>query len=587
MTIFERLEALRRAMAQAELDAYLVPTADPHGSEYVAPHDQARAYLSGFTGSAGTLLVTATEGFLWTDSRYFLQAERELFGSGIRLMQEGEKDTPALAAYLAQNLKDKRLGMDGRCVTLREATAYGEGARVVDIDLVSDLWPDRPPRSQAPAFVLDAACTGRSAKDKIKALRGHMAEKKARATLLTDLMDGAWLFNLRGGDMPHTPVARAFAVVEQDTCRLFMAANTAGPVSAYLEELGAEVLPYDAIYSFLSRYGEGDGLLVSPPTLSLSLAMAAKAQGASLLADDYLAMARCAKNIRELICIREAHVLDGVVMVRFLRYLKAHANRLDEYAAGTHLDAMRRGAGCVDTSFDTICGYGPNAAVVHYHAPAEGSLPLQREGLLLVDSGGQWNGATTDVTRTVALGPVTEEEKTHFTLVLRGMLALMDARFPKGVDGARLDALARQPIWRAGLNYGHGTGHGVGAMLCVHEPPVRIRYDGPSTPFRPGMVVSDEPGLYFPGSHGIRLENLLECVECENGMLGFAPLTLVPIDLDAVDHTILESEDVRRLNAYHALVWDTLSPLLDGEDRTFLGQATRPLSLKNANTNED
>lgn len=577
MTVSERLGALRRAMARAGLDAYLVPTADPHGSEYAAPYDQARAYLSGFTGSAGTLLVTQKDAFLWTDSRYFLQARGELLGSGILLMEEGAAEAPNPGDYIRRNLAGKRLGMDGRCVSLRQAALYGEGPRVVDVDLVSPIWPDRPPRSHAPAFALDMAFTGRGATDKLADLRAHMREKGARAALLTDLMDGAWLFNLRGGDLPHTPVARFFALVEEDACFLFMAQETAAPVSAYLKELGAEVLPYDEIIRFMARYQEGDGLLASPPALSMALAMAAKERGARLLESDYLALARCVKNETELSCIREAHVRDGAVMVRFLRYIKAHAHKLDEYAAGARLDAMRLEAGCLDTSFETICGFGPNAAVVHYRADRKGCLPLQRRGLLLVDSGGQWKGATTDVTRTIALGPLAGEEKAHFTLVLRGMLALMDARFPKGVDGAKLDVLARAPIWQAGLNYGHGTGHGVGAMLSVHEPPVRIRYDRPAVPFRKGMVVSDEPGLYFPGSHGVRLENLLECVEQTDAMLGFSPLTLVPVDLEAVDRALLEPGDRRRLNAYHARVWEALSPLLGNEDKTFLGQATRPL----------
>ncbi|MEA4970720.1 MAG: M24 family metallopeptidase [Candidatus Pelethousia sp.] len=577
MKTSERLAALRLAMARAGLDAYLVPTADPHGSEYAAPYDQARAYLSGFTGSAGTLLVLAHEALLWTDSRYFLQAGRELEGSGITLMKEGAKGVPELPAYIRQNLAGKRLGMDGRCVTLRQAAAYGEGTAVVDIDLVSPVWPDRPPREAAPAFVLDTALTGQSAAEKLAALRLHMEARKARAVLVTDLMDGAWLFNLRGGDIPHTPVARFFAVVEAEACFLFMAPQTAAPVAAYLAELGAEVFPYEAVLSFLSRYGEGDAVLASPPSVSMALAMALKGRGAALLDSDYLAMARCVKNETELACAREAHIKDGAVMVRFLRYIKAHADKLDEYAAAAYLDGLRLEAGCLDTSFSTICGYGPNAAVVHYSPAKASALQLQRKGLFLVDSGGQWPGATTDVTRTIALGPLTAEEKAHFTLTLRCMLALLFARFPQGVDGAKLDVLARAPMWEAGLNYGHGTGHGVGAMLSVHEPPVRIRYDYPSVPMQKGMISSDEPGLYVAGSHGVRLEILIECVEVENGMLGFAPLTLVPIDLEAVEKRLMEPVDIARLNAYHALVKESLLPLLEGEDVTFLIQATRPL----------
>ena len=577
MKVSERLAALRRAMAEAGLDAYLVPTADSHGSEYVAPYDQARAYLSGFTGSAGTLLVLPHEALLWTDSRYFLQAGRELEGSGITLMREGGEGVPDLADYIRHNLAGKGMGMDGRCVTLRQAAAYGAGTSVVDIDLVSPVWPDRPPREAAPAFVLDTALTGQSAAEKLAALRLHIEERKARAALVTDLMDGAWLFNLRGGDIPHTPVARFFTVVEAEACFVFIAPQTAEPVAAYLAELGAHILPYEDILPFLGRYGEGDHVLVSPPSVSMALAMALKERGAALLDSDYLAMARCVKNETELAHIREAHAKDGAVMVRFLRYIKAHADKLDEYGAAAHLDGLRLEAGCLDTSFATICGYGPNAAIVHYRPAQASARQLQKKGLLLVDSGGQWPGATTDVTRTIALGSLTSDEKAHFTLTLRCMLALLAARFPQGVDGAKLDVLARAPMWEAGLNYGHGTGHGVGAMLSVHEPPVRIRYDYPSVPMQKGMISSDEPGLYVAGSHGVRLEILIECVEMENGMLGFAPLTLVPIDLEAVEKRLMEPVDIARLNAYHALVKEALLPLLEGDDKTFLIQATRPL----------
>jgi len=578
MKVVERITALREAMAQARLDAYIVPTADPHGSEYVAPYDQARAYLSGFTGSAGTLLVTMNEALLWTDSRYFLQADLELAGSGIKLMQEGTQGVPDLCSFIRERLAGKRIGMDGRCTTLRQAAAYGEGAVVVDVDLVSPVWPDRPNRHAAPAYVLDIAYTGQSAAQKLAALRAHMVARKARAALITDLMDGAWLFNLRGADIPHTPVARFFAVVEEASCYLFIAKETATPVADYLAELGAQVLPYDDILAFLSnRYGPGEGVLVSPPSLSTALAMALKEQGTPLLDSDYLAMARCVKNETELACFRKAHLLDGAVMIRFLRYLKGHADKLDEFTAAAYLDKLRLEAGCLDTSFDTICGYGPNAAVVHYRPAKESALPLKRQGLVLVDSGGQWPGATTDVTRTIALGVLTAEEKAHFTLVLCSMLSLLAARFPKGIDGAKLDILARAPMWAAGVDYGHGTGHGVGAMLSVHEPPVRIRFDYPCAPFEKGMVSSNEPGLYVTGSHGVRLEILMECIEVENGMLGFAPLTLVPIDLDAIDERLMEPMDIARLNAYHALVRENLLPVLEGEDRTFLIQATRPL----------
>ena len=578
-TIQERTGALRQAMLGAGLGAYLVPTADPHGSEYVSLHDQARAYFTGFTGSAGTLLLTREEALLFTDSRYFLQAEKELAGSGIRLMKEGVPGYPTLGETIQMALgAEGQLGLDGRCTSLEQARALG-GGRVVDIDLVSPLWEGRPELCHAPAFLLEERLAGRSGADKLRALREHMAQEGARAFLLTDLMDCAWLLNLRGGDIPHTPVLRMFILVEAAELYIFAQEQSLAPVADYCRGLGAELRPYEEIRPFLARYGRGD-LILTSRGVSFSLGGALEAAGALPRESPWPALARSVKNPGELAAIREAHRKDGAVMVRFFRWLDEEGAQggYDEGAVARKLNEMRRAAGCLDISFDTISGYGENAAIVHYHAPETGGKPLQPRGLLLVDSGGQWPGATTDITRTVALGPISPAERTHFTLVLRAMLALMEARFPWGTDGSHLDMLARQPLWEKGLDYGHGTGHGVGAMLSVHEDPVRIRFGLKNTPaFQPGMIVSDEPGLYFAGAYGIRTENLLECVECPGGMLGFRPLTLVPIDRAALDPAQMTPGEVQALDAYHARVYSELAPLLEGEDLLFLEQATRAL----------
>ena len=391
-------------------------------------------------------------------------------------------------------------------------------------------------------------------------------------------MDCAWLLNIRGQDIPHTPVVRMFVLAEAEALFLFMEDAAAQPIQAYLKELGAEIRPYDAVYSFLARYGAGDRLLVTP-SLSFALGQPLLAGGVQLEDSPWSARCRNFKTPGELKAIREAHIKDGVVMTRFLRWVKEQGGSgLDEAGAAARLDQMRLAAGCSDISFTTISAYGPNAALPHYSAPAQGSAKLEKKGLYLVDSGGQWPGATTDITRTVAMGPLTRAEKAHCTLVVRAMLALMDAAFPRGMDGSHVDVFARQPLWAAGLNYGHGTGHGVGAMLSVHEGPARINYGQQnSLPFQPGIVISDEPGLYFEGEHGVRMENLVECVELPTGMLGFAPLTMAPIDRDVLDVSLMEPADIRRLDAYHALVYDALSPYLHGEDLDYLESATQAL----------
>lgn len=578
MNTVEKLRALQAAMESYDLDAYLVPTADPHGSEYVSPHHKARAFMTGFTGSAGNLLVTRTGAMLFTDSRYYLQAEQEIAGSGIQLMKEGLPGVPTLSQYILEKLPGSTLGMDGRCVSLAQAKEWEKAVKVVDVDLISPIWQDRPALFSGEAFLLADGLTGRSAQDKLRDLRSQLKAAGARAMLLTDLMDCAWLLNIRGQDIPHTPVVRMFALVEIEHLFLFMEGAASQPIQAYLSGLGAEILPYEGVYAFLSRYGAGDKLLITS-SLSFALGQPLLSRSVQLEESTWSARSRNFKTPGELKAIREAHIKDGVVMTRFLRWVKDQGGTgLDEAGAAARLDGMRLEAGCSDISFTTISAYGPNAALPHYHAPEVGSQKLEKKGLYLVDSGGQWPGATTDITRTVAMGPLTRAEKAHCTLVVRAMLALMDAAFPRGMDGSHVDIFARQAIWAAGLNYGHGTGHGVGAMLSVHEGPARINYGQQNTlPFQPGIVISDEPGLYFQGEHGVRMENLVECVELPTGMLGFAPLTMVPIDREVLDPALMEPVDIRRLDAYHALVYDALSPYLHGEDLDYLENATQAL----------
>ncbi|MDR0840021.1 MAG: aminopeptidase P family protein [Christensenellaceae bacterium] len=574
-----RLAALRAKLSERGMAACLMPTSGPHGPEYLTPHHRARQYFSGFTGSAGTLLVTAAEAFLWTDGRYFLQAEQELASTGITLMRMGEPDVPSLEDYFLEHLAGQTVGVDGACLPARDALRYSQIVRLRCEDLAQGLWQGRPPLSAAPAYALPLEYAGVSAAKKLHALRSLLLQQGCRAHIISALCDIAWLLNLRGSDIPHTPVPLCFCAVEQSAVYLFMDAAKAAPALTHLRQAGVTLLPYAAIYTFAKRYGAGDALLIDAGTLDYNLFCALREGGAALRDAEQppIPYKKMIKNAAELAALRQAHLYDGIALVRFMRWVQTNAGQVTELSAARKLNALRLACpGCVDISFDTICAYGPHGAIVHYSATAQSDSPLLPQGLLLVDSGGQYQGATTDVTRTLALGVVTPEQKKHYTLVLRGMLALQCARFAPGADGAQLDRLAREPLQQQGLDYKHGTGHGVGAMLSVHEPPVSIAAGRASVPFLPGMVVSDEPGVYIENSHGIRIENQLECV-AEGGMLAFAPLTLAPIDTAPIDPAYFTSEDAARLNAYHAKVYAALSPHLNAEECAWLQGATRPI----------
>ena len=567
------LARLQQEIKAKGLGGYLIPTADPHGSESVGEHFKARERFSGFTGSAGTLLVLPDYAYLFTDGRYFLQAAAELSGSGIELCRMGEPGVPELAELIEKEVRGP-LGLDGRTVSAKRGLELlCRRVALADMDLISELWRDRPPMSDAPAWLLPEALSGKSVAEKLTELWREMAAQGAEATVLTALDDIAWLFNLRGGDTRHTPVALCYAAVERERVVLFMAEGKRKSVEAALSRLGVEFLPYEDIYSFVRKYR--GRVLASLDKLNYRLYGALR--GAEILDADPIALPRAIKNAGELENLRRVHLADGAVVARFMRYVKLHAGEpgFTEVAAGRYLDEMRRAAGAMGESFDTICGYGPHGAVVHYAATQKTDIPIGREGLLLVDSGGQYMGGTTDVTRTIAAGSVSDVQKAHFTLVLKGMLALMSLRFPEGCTGQMLDAAARAPLWAQGLNYNHGTGHGVGYMLNVHEGPQSFRFNRPSAALAPGMVISDEPGIYIEGSFGVRLENLLECVQGEAGFLRFEPLTFVPIDLDAMDVRLLDETDKSRLNAYHRQVYKKLSPLMEREELAWLESYTR------------
>ncbi len=577
------LTLLRSAMAKAGADMFLIPTADPHGSEYPGEHFKVRRHFSGFTGSAGTMAVTADEAGLWTDGRYFLQAERQLKGSGITLYKMGQSGVPALFDWIEDNLKGT-LGADFRTITAAEGMELiGRGLALKDMpELVDSVWQDRPPMSPAPAYGLSLEYTGRSTADKLASVRAQMKEQGAAACVLTALDDLAWLFNIRGEDVKYVPVALCYGVVEMDRAYLFMEQSKAAPVMEELKKAGVELLPYNGIYSFVSRYGSGDAVMASLGKLNYRLYLDLAGCG-KIIDHDPIALMKAVKNPAELKYSRLSHLKDGVAVSRFIRWAKENAAAgFTEMEAGQKIYELRmEQEGCIDESFATICGYGPHGAIIHYSATEDTDVAVQPRGLLLVDSGGQYYGGTTDITRTIALGPVEDKQKLGFTLVLEGMLALMDAKFPRGCAGYHLDVIARMPLWERGMDYNHGTGHGVGCMLSVHEGPNGFRWQKTARSDRaelaPGMITSDEPGIYVENEYGVRIENLVECVEEESGFLGFRSLTYAPIDLDAVDMQVLSEKGRERLNRYHRQVYEKLSPLMREDELAWLREQTREI----------
>lgn len=571
----EQLTKIRALMAQRRLDAYLIPTTDFHGSEYVNDYFKCRKFVSGFTGSAGTLLITPGEAWLWTDGRYFLQAADQLKGTGIGLMKEKEPGVPEIPDYLASLAaasKSFRLGFDGRVVDYTAGTRFAEICSQVDyqLDLAGEIWEDRPQIQPSKIYALPEAVTGEPAASKLARLRRYMEEKGAACHLMTSLEEIAWLFNLRGSDVGNTPVFFAFALITADDARLYVMDSSLQPME------GVTLLPYLQIFEDVKAL-TAESILLDEKVVSYALIKNLPRQVKVICDNNPVSLMKALKNPAEIAATKRAHIKDGAAMVNFLCWLKKNIGRVEitERSAADYLEGCRRAQeGCFDLSFPTIAGYGPNGAIVHYDPALGDGCVLRPEGLLLVDSGGQYTDGTTDITRTIVLGPLTEEMKQHYTLVLRSHIALARAEFPSGTTGAELDKTARKPLWDYGLDFNHGTGHGVGHILSVHEGPQRIAETGTACPFYPGMITSNEPGLYIEGSHGIRLENEILCVENENGSYGFETITLCPFDREAILPALMTEEELAWLNGYHAWVRETLLPLVDAETGRWLACAT-------------
>ncbi len=583
-----QLQALRAAMAAHGITAYLVPTADPHGSEYVGDHFAYRAWVSGFTGSAGTLLVFPQWAGLWTDGRYFLQARDQLAGSGIRLMEQGQPGVPSVEDFLRDSLQSGQvLGFDGRCVDARTgsrcaALARRRGARLEDrLDLVGEVWADRPPRSARPIWAMDPQWSGQSRRDRLARLRADVHSAGCTVHLLTSLTDIAWLLDLRGDDIACTPVFLAYFALTPLGCTLFVQPQALSPaLRDALAADGVAVRDYDGFYDFVAHLPAEGRVLLDTRRVSLRV-LATLPEGLAYTdAPDPTDARKAVKTAAECAGSRRAHLADGLALTRFMHWLKTSVGRvpMTEISAAERLEELRRASpDYLGPSFDPILAYGPHGAIVHYSATEETDAPLAAEGLLLADTGGHYRCGTTDCTRTYALGPLTDGQRTHYTAVLRGHLALGSASFRAGCTGRDLDVLARQPLWAMGLDYDHGTGHGVGHVLSVHEGPQSISRRSGGAPLRPGMITSNEPGLYLAGRYGIRLEDLTLCVERQPGFLGFETLTCTPFDRDAIAADELTAAERTLVDDYHAWVRTALTPLLPPDEAAWLAQATRPL----------
>lgn len=590
----EELCRLRGRMQEESVDAYLIMTDDFHGSEYVGDYFKSREYISGFTGSAGTLLVRKDCAGLWTDGRYFLQAETQLAGSGITLFRSGQPGVPDLEDYLAEQLADgQTLGFDGRCVMAGYARKLRErleqkGVRIRnDLDLVGDVWPDRPALSKEPVWPLAERYAGIGVKDKLAEVRQILHKKKADWFLLASLEDICWLLNVRGNDVACTPVVLSYLMMGRDQVFWYVQREAVPePVQTDLQEAGVVLREYGQIYEDVSRLPGGVRLLCDENHVNDALISRIAPDVVVLDGENPTLILKAVKNPVEVANEKAAHIKDGIAVTRFIYWLKTRVGReeITEMSAAARLEMFRREQeDYLEPSFYPILAYGPHGAIVHYSADETSDVLLEPEGFLLADTGGHYMEGTTDITRTIALGPLTEEQKEMYTTVLKAHIRLADAVFLQGAAGVSLDVLARTPLWERGLDYNHGTGHGVGYLLSVHEGPNSFRFRpsavrGGDHVMKEGMITSDEPGIYLEGKFGVRLENLLVCAAKQTNsygtFLGFEPLTMVPFDRDAILWDALSEKELRWLAAYHQKVYESLAPHLSEEERLWLRETT-------------
>ncbi|MDR3705214.1 MAG: aminopeptidase P family protein [Paludibacteraceae bacterium] len=583
--ISNRINRLRATMLQQNIAACIIPTNDPHASEYVADHWKARTYFSGFTGSAGTLIVTTSKAGLWTDSRYFLQAADELQGSTIELFKMGEANVPTIATWLGSELeKGNLIAMNADLFSIATIQQYHEYFSALEIcldtktDLISAAWHNRPALPRAPLFIHEERFAGKSCEEKIDWVRKLMTKVNANLLLLNALDEIAWLFNIRGTDVDFNPVTIAYAAIEANQAILFVdLQKLTAATKTYFDTHHIIVKEYQSVAEYLSSL-QGKTILLDKSKMNYAIYEQLTGKNQVKFETSPVLQLKSLKNDTEIKGTRLAMLKDGVALTRFSMWLEssfAQGLCVSELSAANKLRGFRAEQDLFfGESFAPIVGYKAHGAIVHYSASESINAEIKPDGLLLIDSGAQFPHGTTDITRTFALGCPTEKEKSDFTLVLKGHIALAQAVFPAGTCGYQLDALARQFLWKNGLNYGHGTGHGVGCFLCVHEGPQAIRPDANKTPLETGMIISNEPGIYRTGEHGIRLENLVLVQSCnfsdKNDFFCFETLTLFPFDTKAISISLMTAEETVWLNTYHETVFNKLSPLLNQEEKTWL-----------------
>ena len=594
--IQERLKELRAQMQERGIDIYIVPTSDFHQSEYVGEYFKARKYMTGFTGSAGTAVITKEEAGLWTDGRYFIQAEKQLEGSTVKLFKMGEEGVPKVEEYVKDHLTEGScIGFDGRVMDAKSGEKYAKmaekkkAALYVKEDLVGNIWKDRPQLPANKVWILEDAYAGRNMADKIADVRTQMQKEGADIHILSSLYDIAWLLNLRGGDIDHVPVFLSFVSIEKEQILLFVNPQILDKeVQNYLEKNHVTIRPYEDIYTYAQNLQKVK-VLISAEETNYRIAECIREHAEVLEGENPSLMLKAVKNEIELKNTREAHLKDAVAVTKFMYWLKTNIGKMEisEISASDYLEERRKEQEhYLDLSFDTISAYGPHGAMMHYSATKESNAVLKPEGFLLVDSGGHYLEGTTDITRTFALGALTDEEKQHFTAVCRSNMNLANAKFLYGCCGINLDILARGPLWDLGIDYRCGTGHGVGHILNVHEGPNGFRWKivperNDSGKLEEGMITTDEPGVYIEGKYGIRTENELICVKDEKNEYGqfmrFENITYVPIDLDAILPEEMSAKERRELNEYHQMVYEKVSPYLTDEEREWLKTYTRPI----------
>ena len=595
--IKQRIENIRDLMKEKNIYAYIVPSSDYHQSEYVGDYFKSREFMSGFTGSSGTLIISMDEAGLWTDGRYFIQAENELKDSGIKLFKMGEEGVPTIEEYLLEKLpKNSTLGFDGRVMSVKEGESLANKLAFKGInieykyDLVNDIWEDRCSLPTEKAFLLGVEYSGESFSDKLSRIRAVMKEKKATTHILASLDDIAWLFNIRGRDVKSNPVVLSYAVISIDSVYLFIDKNKIGEdIRAELSKENVQIKGYEEVYEFIKNIDENEVVLIDTSKVNYAIYNNIPSNVRKIEERNPSILFKSIKNEIELNNIRNSHIKDGVAFTKFMYWLKSNIGKIDitEISATKKLEEFRREQEkFIEPSFSTIAAYKEHAAMMHYSATEESNYKLEPRDLFLVDSGGQYFDGTTDITRTIALGPIPKNVRKDFTNVVRGMIRLSKAKFLYGCRGYNLDILARGPLWEEGIDYKCGTGHGIGFVLNVHEGPNGFRWKvrediDDSCILEEGMVTTNEPGVYVENSHGIRIENEIVVRKAEKNEYGqfmdFEVITFAPIDLDAIDESLILKDEKVYLNNYHKQVYDKISPYLNEEEKQWLKTYTREI----------